>query len=151
VAADQVAALLHAAGRHRALLATAVMAGGLRASELTGLRWRDVDLAAGWLNVATSKTDAGIRRVDLAPHLLDELKIWKASTTTPSRTTSCSQPGGERANAGLITTGRPPITAGVTFHSLRRTYATLMAQEGVDQRYTMDWRPAEDADGRAAG
>ena len=34
--AEQVTALLQAAGQHRALLATAVMAGGLRVSELTG-------------------------------------------------------------------------------------------------------------------
>jgi integrase len=37
--------------------------------------WRAVGL-----NVAASKTDAGVRRVDLAPHLLDELKLWKATT-----------------------------------------------------------------------
>jgi integrase len=46
-------------------------------------------------------------------------------------------PAIERANAALIKTGRTPIPAGMTFHSLRRTYATLMAQAGVDQRYTM--------------
>jgi integrase len=43
--AAQVAALLEAAGSGRALLATALMGGGLRVSEVTGLRWRDVDLA----------------------------------------------------------------------------------------------------------
>jgi integrase len=155
MAAEQVAALLRAAGKHRALLATAIMAGGLRASELTGLRWRDVDLAGGWLNVAASKTDAGLRRVDLAPHLLDELKLWKATSTYAEADdfvfptgrgtrrdrntvrTRILYPAVERANATLIDAGRPPIPDGVTFHSLRRTYATLMAQEGVDQRYTM--------------
>ena len=38
---EQVQVLLRAAGPNRALLATAIMAGGLRVSELTHLRWRD--------------------------------------------------------------------------------------------------------------
>lgn len=41
------------------------MAGGLRASELTRLRWRDVDLRAGELHVRASKTTAGGRTVIL--------------------------------------------------------------------------------------
>ena len=53
---DQVQALLRAARRNRALLATAIMAGGLRATELTHLRWRDLDLGKGELSVVESKT-----------------------------------------------------------------------------------------------
>jgi hypothetical protein len=33
--------------------------------------------------------------------------------------------------------GRPLIPDGVTFHSLRRCYATLAAEAGIDQAYTM--------------
>jgi integrase len=80
-----VAALLQAAGEHRALLATAIMAGGLRVSELTGLRWRDVDLAGHRLTVAKSKTDAGHRQVELAPDLRDELANHKASSAFSGR------------------------------------------------------------------
>ena len=64
---EQVQALLRAAGPHRTLLATAIMAGGLRVSELTHLRWRDLDLRDGLLNVAASKTAAGVRQVVLEP------------------------------------------------------------------------------------
>lgn len=46
-------------------------------------------------------------------------------------------PAIERANAKLAEASRPPIPAGVTFHSLRRTYASLMAEAGADARYTM--------------
>jgi len=50
------------------------MAGGLRASELTHLRWRDIDLAAGELRVASSETAAGLRRVALEPELVRLLR-----------------------------------------------------------------------------
>jgi integrase len=52
---------------------------GLRISEALGLRWRDVNLAAGRLRVRQSKTDAGTRYVDLLPMLHDELAMLKAS------------------------------------------------------------------------
>ena len=88
--ADQIASLLDAAGeldqearvdrRHvprRAILATLVFA-GLRLGELCGLRWREVDLATGRIRVGHAKTDAGVRLVDMAPALRDELLAWKA-------------------------------------------------------------------------
>ena len=73
--AEQIAALLDAAteldatpqartaGR-RALIATLVFA-GLRIGEATALRWRDIDLAGGRITVGASKTEAGIREVDI--------------------------------------------------------------------------------------
>ena len=83
--AEQIKALLDSAGaldrearedrRHierRAMLATLTFA-GLRIGELCALRWRDVDLAAGWLRVGNAKTDAGRRRVKIRGALRDEL------------------------------------------------------------------------------
>jgi integrase len=80
--AEQITALLGAAGeldreatkerRHverRAMLATLVFA-GLRIGELCALRWRDVDLAGGWLHTG-SKTDAGVRKVKIRGALRD--------------------------------------------------------------------------------
>ena len=55
-----------------AMLAVLVFA-GLRIGELCALRWRDVDLAGGWLHVGESKTDAGRRRVKIRGALRDEL------------------------------------------------------------------------------
>ena len=45
-------------------------------------------------------------------------------------------PAIKRANAALEADGKTPISADVTFHSLRRTYASLLAEEGADAAYT---------------
>lgn len=86
---DQVAALLSAAGkidadaregdtrRRRPLLATLTLA-GLRISEALDLRWRDVNLDARRLRVATAKTDAGVREVDLTPALQELLADYRS-------------------------------------------------------------------------
>jgi integrase len=73
--------------RRRALLLTAALT-GLRASELRGLRWTDVDLkAAGELHVrqradrynaiGAPKSASGVRAVPLAPDVLSALKEWR--------------------------------------------------------------------------
>ena len=64
----------------RAIIATLALA-GLRIGELIELRWRDVDLAAGRLTVRASKTDAGVRTVDLLPALRVELEAHRATLT----------------------------------------------------------------------
>ena len=51
-------------------MATLIFA-GLRISEACQIERRDVDLANGRINVRRSKTDAGLRDVDLLPVLRD--------------------------------------------------------------------------------
>jgi integrase len=91
--ASQIEALLAAAGeldrkapaacRHiqrRAMIATLTYA-GLRVGEMLSLRWRNVDLATGWLTVGESKTDAGRgRRVKIRGALRDELARVRADS-----------------------------------------------------------------------
>jgi integrase len=72
--------------RLRALLLTAALC-GLRASELRGLRWADVNLKADELHVrqradryckiGAPKSDSSVRTVPLAPDVLAALKVWK--------------------------------------------------------------------------
>ncbi|WP_210486809.1 tyrosine-type recombinase/integrase [Microvirga antarctica] len=75
-----------AAGRWRPLIVTAVFT-GLRASELRGLRWADVDLkravltvsqrADAWKRIGAPKSEAGTRDVPLAPMVVNTLREWK--------------------------------------------------------------------------
>jgi integrase len=51
----------------------ALVFAGLRIGELLALRWRDVDLASGWLRVEESKTDAGARSIKIRGALAHEL------------------------------------------------------------------------------
>jgi integrase len=161
---EQVAALLGAAGeldaatcngirRRRALLATLALA-GLRISEALDLRWRDVSLDGRRLQVASSKTDAGIREVDLTPTLRDLLAEHRAGSSfkKPTDFVFATREGQrdnpsnvrnrllatavEQANAALRAEGRKPIGA-VTPYSLRRTFISLLLAAGADVPYVM--------------
>lgn len=157
----EVRALLDAAGQHRALLASMILT-GLRVSELTAVRWRDVDLAGGTLRVAASKTEAGERVIDLTPDLLDELKVHRAdaryaepndlvfptSTGTMRHRSNVTRqildPAINRANVELEKAGRNPIE-GVTNHSLRRTFCALLYEADASPAYVMSQMGHTDA------
>jgi integrase len=162
---DQVAALLAAAGkldaeardgdtgRRRPLLAVLSLA-GLRISEALELRWRDISLGGRKLRVAASKTDTGVREVDLTPTLQEVLSEYRTRTrhsgpgelvfpTAGGRVDSPSNvrtrfltPAVKLANAGLEAGGAEPIGT-VTPHSLRRTFISLLLATGADVPYVM--------------
>lgn len=166
--ATQIEALLDAAGEldrearedrqhveRRAMLATLTFA-GLRISELCALRERDVDLAAGWLHVGESKTDAGRRRVKLRGALRDELSTLRARRPDaapgdyvfPTSSGEQSNPDNfrarvlsatvERANTNLADRKMPPLPERITPHSLRRTFASVLYALGEDPGVIMD-------------
>jgi len=162
---DQVAALLGAAGKLDAearegdirrrcpLLATLTLA-GLRISEALDLRWRDVNLGARRLRVAASKTDAGVREVDLTPALQELLAEYRGRSlfpkpgdlVFPTNAGKRDNPSNVRnryldsaakiANADLRAAGREPMPD-VTPHSLRRTFISLLLAAGADVPYVM--------------
>jgi integrase len=152
---DEVRSVLDAAGNHRALLATLTLA-GLRVGELCQLRWRAVDLARGTLTVEESKTEAGEgRKVDLTPMLLGELKLHRATTGVIDRDALVfrTATGGQRdrhnvrsrillptigrANAARAKAGQQPIQEGITNHTCRRTFASLLYEAGASPAYVM--------------
>ena len=84
---DEIRAMLaYAQGRIRPLVVAAIFT-GLRASELRGLTWADVDLdrarltvrrrADRWGQIGSPKSDAGKREIPLAPMVVNTLREWK--------------------------------------------------------------------------
>jgi integrase len=87
---EEIGRLIRAAGefdmRHRALLAVAIFT-GLRASELRGLRWQDVDLNHGsvhvrqradrYCKIGNPKSSSSSRSVPIDPFVVKILKEWK--------------------------------------------------------------------------
>ncbi len=84
---EEIKAIVAAAqGRWRPFLLTAIFT-GLRASELRGLRWQDVDLGKRELHVrqradryseiGNPKSEAGERTVPLTPIVANTLREWK--------------------------------------------------------------------------
>lgn len=161
--AEQIEALFDAAGQldrervgsyRRALLAVLVL-GGLRIGELLDLRWADVHLGSGRLHVRGGKTDAAERSVNLLPLLRDELAALAASrpsddpdafvfataTGKPhSRSNVRSRvlaPAVEKANEALAKRNAEPLSDGLTPHSLRRTFASVLYALGEAPPYVM--------------
>lgn len=121
---DEIRAIVEALeGRYRPILLTAIFT-GLRASELRGLRWPDIDLARGELQVrqradrydaiGPPKSKAGYRTVPLPPIVTATLREWRLAcpmaqrgwrsptaeaTSNPARTSSS-------ADSGLPRSGR---------------------------------------------
>jgi len=137
----------------------AVLAGaGLGIGEALGLRWRDVDLGTGTLHVRDSKTEKGIREVHLTPALRETPTEWKVQGSDGfvihTSTGHIHNPSNlrrdvlaktvEAANEKLEEAGFAPIGR-LTFHGLRRTYASLRCVCGDDMRYTADQLGHEDA------
>jgi integrase len=143
----------HTAGR-RALIATLVFA-GLRIGEATALTWQDVDLANGRISVGDSKTDAGIRLVDILPALRDELVSHRHANAeaSPESLVFPTSSGSRRdkdnarervirpvvvhADTLLARRRQPSLPEGVTAHKLRHTFASILFVRGEDPPYVM--------------
>jgi integrase len=143
---DEAAKLLAAVPvGDRALWATAMYA-GLRRGELMGLRWDDVDLAAGRIRVERSwdpkegiiapKSAAAVRTVPIAAVLrdfLDEHRLRTSRTDGLVFGRSSETPFDARALARRAETAwkaHEPIS----LHECRHTFASLMIAAGVNAK-----------------
>jgi integrase len=132
----------------RPLWATAIYA-GLRRGELMALRWRDVDLAAGVIEVARAwdpkehvivapKSAAGVRRVPIAAALRAQLAPAKLAAATDAERLAfgsgnspfSASSSGERARRAWRRAGLRPIR----LHDCRHTFASLMIAAGVNAK-----------------
>jgi integrase len=139
----------------RRTIIACLVGSGLRNTELCRIDVRDVDFAHRHINVEDAKTEAGVRKVDLSPMLLDDLLAWRASlvdpapdspffpTRTGNRRTKDNinarvlRPAVRRANERRAARGLPPLPKRVTAHTLRRTYISMMFAAGAEIPYVM--------------
>jgi integrase len=124
---EEIKAIAGAAqGRWRPVLLTAIFT-GLRASELRGLRWEDVDLAKGELHVrqradrysaiGKPKSESGERTVPLTPIVTNTLREWKLACPKSEQGLVFPSTGGiVEHHSNIVTRGLGPtqVAAGVT-------------------------------------
>lgn len=141
-------------GRWRPLLLTAIFS-GLRASELRGLRWQDVDLKKGELRVhqradrfnriGKPKSAASERSLPLPPNLVNTLREWKLAC--PKSDLGLVFPNGVghiESHANIINRALIPaqLAAGITdrhgnakytgLHAFRHFYASWCINRRAD-------------------
>jgi integrase len=126
---DELRAIIRtAAGRWRPIIITAAFT-GMRASELRGLKWEDVDLKDGvihvrrrvdaWGSFGAPKSKAGKRDIPLAPIVANTLKEWRLACPkgdkNPLDLVFPSPSGGILAHACILKDGFGPlqIAAGI--------------------------------------
>lgn len=129
---------------------------GMRAGEVLALRWGDLDLGSGTIQVRRSltynmktkspKTQAGIRSIRIDKGTIDALEKWRgvqagelakigveAGTETP---VSCDSKGGYIGTSNFGHWWRSFADSngfeGVVFHQLRHSQASLLIAQGVD-------------------
>ena len=133
---------------------------GVRIAEALSVRWRHLrlhDPNGARLEIPDSKTDTGIREVELSADLVEILTTYLEDQrragieTTPTMFVFPGQGGNKRtpprrpyqrivkrANARREAAGLPPLPDRVTFHTLRRTYISLiLVASDYDLAYVM--------------
>ena len=154
---DEMRAIIaHLEGRWRPILLTAIFT-GLRASELRGLRWADVDLkkrnelhvrqrADRYNKIGPPKSESGERTIPLPPIVVNALREWKLACPKGELglVFASTRRGQVQSLSNIITRGLlpPQIAAKVTgkhgrakytgMHSLRHFYASWCINRRAD-------------------
>jgi integrase len=150
--AEVNAILVNATGRLRPLIVTAIFT-GMRASELRGLRWADVDLDAkvihvrqradAWGTMGPPKSETGERDIPLTPMVVNALREWRIGCPKGAldlvfpTATGRPQPHSTIANRGwypLLRKAGIVDAAGKAkygFHCLRHFFASMMIESGM--------------------
>jgi integrase/recombinase XerC len=129
-----------AAVRDRAIFET-LYSTGLRVSELVGLNWRDIDDELGMVMVRSGKGNKD-RLIPIGEPALDALKAWRRAMPIAWESDG---PVIINLRGGRLTTrsvemilqrriAAAGVSAGITPHGLRHSFATHMLSNGADLR-----------------
>ena len=131
---------------HRLLIKVAVFT-GMRAGEILGLQWGDVDWNSRQVHVRRSwkeggfhapKTAASIRRIDIPESIMAELREWKLSCPIGEyELVFPNLVGNPHSHTNLLQrvfypTLRRAGLRKIRFHDLRHTFASLLIANGED-------------------
>ena len=128
---------------------------GLRASELRGLTWRNLNLKAGTLSVTQRadrfdqiglpKSEAAHRTIPLPPALISELKAWKLRCPISIRDLVFASPTGGVLNYKNFMTRHflPMLERAklprIGLHALRHATASAWIHQGIDLKRLQSW------------
>ena len=125
---------------------------GLRRGEICGLKWQDIDFEesklhvkrsvsvkrGGGLNIGETKTETGVRCIQLPPSVAELLKNRKQTAITEWVFPNFMHPeqpinpnGAYRKLKVILKNAELPL---IRFHDLRHTFATHATQGGVDPK-----------------
>ncbi|GJQ57481.1 MAG: site-specific integrase [Candidatus Scalindua sp. AMX11] len=128
--------LLEHSGKYSVIWLTFLLT-GLRISELIELKWDDVDLENGTMLVRGSKTEAGVREIPITKKLVTEIKkipgkregfVFKTKLGTQFKNNLLKRFKERLVKAGID-------REGLNIHSLRHTFATLLASSNTHPRH----------------
>lgn len=147
---DEIGSLLNkASGNYRVAFLTDAMT-GLRAGELWGLKWDDIDWNSKQIYVRrslwkgqfqTPKSKYSIRKIDIPDNLIQELKRWKLACPVSERDLVFPSPEGKLSQHDNVVKRyfNPALReAGlrkVSFHSVRHSNASMRIQAGQNIKY----------------
>jgi len=166
LAPDKARQFLNSVRGHRLeALFSVALAVGLRQGEALGLRWEDIDMAAGVLRVnhqlqrvdgrltlVEPKTDRSRRTLVIPPSIIERLhdherrqlaeRLWAGPKWTDSGLVFTNRCGGPLPARNVIREFHKSLEAAgiarIRFHDLRHSCATLLLVQGVSPRVVME-------------
>jgi integrase len=135
--------------KYRTIYHVAVMTGA-RQGEILGLKWGDLELTNAQIHIQRTtsngkffvpKTPTSVRRVDLGPSLMAELKKWKLACPRNALDIMFPNEAGKPIEHHNLMRGHfvPALEAAglprIRFHDLRHTNASIRLEEGQNIKY----------------
>jgi len=138
LSADEIAAMIEAAGRRDAALIALMTAGAMRVGEATLLTWADVDGCTVAIPGGITKTGAG-RSLTLPEAACRLLQQWREACPTTKRGWVFPGLRGQPLSVRAAQTAISKLAAtvgveGVSSHSFRRSALTAAHQSGLSLR-----------------